>query len=130
VFLMSTVVGGPAEDRYVKDRERVLEAYDALLNRVKELETEKAVLKERLRGNETQQQELEKKLSAAVTLIRSPPEDQAEIDAECLSEMKELRSSISRLLTPRETPGDKGAVDIKELRSSLSRLLTPGDVTP
>ncbi len=127
---MSTVVGGPAEDRYVKDRERVLEAYDALLSRVKELEREKAVLEERLRSNETQQQELEKKLSAAVTLIRSPPEDQAEIDAECFSEMKELRSSISRLLTPRETLGDKGAVDIKELRSSLSRLLTPGDVTP
>jgi predicted nucleic acid-binding Zn-ribbon protein len=126
---MGTVVGEPGEDRYVKDRERVLQAYDALLNRVKELETEKAVLEERLRSSEDQQEELEKKLSAAVTLIKPRAESQKEIDAESLSEMRELRSSITRLLTPREPSGEKTVVDIKELRSSISRLLTPGDVT-
>jgi hypothetical protein len=123
---MSMVEGERKEAHYMKDRERLVEAADALVNRLKELETEKAVLGEKLKTSEGQQEELQRKLSAAVTLIRSPAKDQVQIDEESLSEMNELRSSIARLLTS-DTSGDRGVMDIKELRTSLSRFLTTGE---
>ncbi len=127
---MGTDAGERGEMKYMKDRERILEAADALLNNLKTLETEKIVLEEKLRSSEAQQEELNQKLAAAFTLIKSPKETQMKnIDEECISEIKELRSSISRLLASGETPGDRSVVDIKELRSSLSRLLTSGEMT-
>lgn len=118
--------GEGAGAKYTRDRERLLESYDAVLNRVKELEKEKAVLDEKLRASEAQQQELQKRLSAAVTLIRSPTEKQMEIDSESVQEIRELRSAIGRLITPRTpaTPADTSGVDIEELRSTITRLLS------
>ena len=129
---MGTDVDGHGETKYVKNRERILEAAEALLNSLKELETEKVVLEEKLRSSEVQQEELKQKLAAAFTLIKSPKETQMEnmkVDNECILEIRELRSAIQHLLSSGETPGDRGAVDIKELRSSLSRLLTSGEMT-
>ncbi len=129
---MSTVEGERGDMKYMKDRERLLEAAEALLGNLKELETEKAVLEEKLRSSEVQQEELKQKLAAAFTLIKTPKETQMEnlkVDDECISEIRELRSAIQQLLGSGETPGERGAVDIKELRSSLSRLLTSGDMT-
>ena len=129
---MSTVEGERGDMKYMKDRERLLEAAEALLGNLKELETEKIVLEEKLRSSEVQQEELKQKLAAAFTLIKTPKETQMEnlkVDDECISEIRELRSAIQHLLSSGETPGERGAVDIKELRSSLSRLLTSGDMT-
>ena len=129
---MSTVEGERGDMKYMKDRERLLEAAEALLGNLKELETEKVVLEEKLRSSEVQQEELKQKLAAAFTLIKTPKETQMEnlkVDDECISEIRELRSAIQHLLSSGETPGDRGAVDIKELRSSLSRLLTSGEMT-
>jgi len=129
---MSTVEGERGDMKYMKDRERLLEAAEALLGNLKELETEKAVLEEKLRSSEVQQEELKQKLAAAFTLIKTPKETQMEnlkVDDECISEIRELRSAIQQLLSSGETPGERGAVDIKELRSSLSRLLTSGEMT-
>ncbi len=129
---MENDTGGRGETKYAKDRERILEAAEALLNSLKELETEKVVLEEKLRNSEVQQEELKQKLAAAFTLIKTPKETQMEnlkADDESLSEIKELRSAIQHLLSSGETPGDRAAVDIKELRSSLSRLLTSGEMT-
>ncbi len=129
---MGTVEGERGDMKYMKDRERLLEAAEALLGNLKELETEKIVLEEKLRSSEVQQEELKQKLAAAFTLIKTPKETQMEnlkVDDECISEIRELRSAIQQLLSSGETPGERGAVDIKELRSSLSRLLTSGDMT-
>ena len=129
---MSTVEGERGDMKYMKDRERLLEAAEALLGNLKELETEKIVLEEKLRSSEVQQEELKQKLAAAFTLIKTPKETQMEnlkVDDECISEIRELRSAIQHLLSSGETPGERGAVDIKELRSSLSRLLTSGEMT-
>ena len=130
---MGTVEGERADMKYMKDRERLMEAAEALLSSLKGLETEKIVLEGKLESSEAQQEELKQKLAAALTLIKSPKETQMqkiEIDKECISEIKELRSSIGRLLASGETPGDRTAIDIKELRSSLDRLLTSGEMAP
>ncbi|MFH0848378.1 MAG: hypothetical protein V1857_02600 [archaeon] len=129
MLVTGTATGEHEEARYLKDRERLLETYDVLLNRIKELETVRAVLEERLRSSEAYQQELQQKLAAAVMLIKPPTESQVEIDSESVTELRALRSSIDHLLAPEPTTVDKTIVDVKELRSSITRLLSTGGAT-
>jgi uncharacterized protein (DUF3084 family) len=104
---MGVVADRREGDKILKDRQRLMEGYEEVLDRVKELETEKAVLEEKLRNSEAQRRELQDKLSAAVVLVKSSSGPyatggQAEIDSKSLQEMRELHSSIARLLTTSE----------------------------
>jgi predicted nuclease with TOPRIM domain len=105
---MSTIVLDRKEwEQLLQDTERLVKNYEKLLERVrtleaeknalenrlaalKGLETEKAVLEERLRSSQSQLLELQQKLSSF--------ERQLEIDSRGTATIKELRSSMSRLL--------------------------------
>jgi len=77
-------------EQFLKDCKRLTEAY-------KELESARVGLEEKVRTSETQQQGQQQKSSST--------EKQTEIDSKGVSEIKELRSYISRLLKDSEPSG-------------------------
>ena len=93
-------------EEFLKDSVRLREEYEKLVSKIKELESTKTALEEKLKASEAQQRELQLKLSSiATTVLREPPppEKQFEVDSKGLSEIKELRSQIGRVITQKET---------------------------
>ena len=93
-------------EEFLKDGVRLREEYEKLVSKIKELEATKVALEEKLRASEAQHRELQLKLSSiATTVLREPPpsEKQFEVDSKGLSEVKELRSQIGRVIKQKET---------------------------
>lgn len=85
---------------------KTMEEYEQLHKKVKDLEATKTALEEQLTESEAQKEELHQKLSSIVHVILrelSPLEERATVDPKSATEIKDLRSSISRLLRYSET---------------------------
>jgi len=96
--------GGLMEE-YEKLR-KTMEEYDQLHKKVKDLEAAKTALEEQLTESEARKEELHQKLSSIVNgILRelTPLEERATADSKSVTEIKDLRSSISRLLRYSET---------------------------
>ncbi len=73
-----------------KDATLVVKNYEKLLDKVKDLEGEKKKLEERLAASEAQQKELQRKLASM--------ENRADMDSAEMSTLKDLHSTVARLL--------------------------------
>jgi cell division septum initiation protein DivIVA len=105
-FMSSSITDRDKWEEFVKRSEGLMEEYEKLLKRVKELESAKTSLQERLVASEAQREELQQKLSLIVNVILrelAPLEEHTVTDAKWVGEIKELRTSIDRLLKHSET---------------------------
>jgi len=105
-LMSSTAMDRQNWEEFLKDGVRLREEYEKLVSKIKELEATKVALEEKLRASEAQHRELQLKLSSiATTVLREPPpsEKQFEVDSKGLSEVKELRSQIGRVIKQKET---------------------------
>jgi predicted nuclease with TOPRIM domain len=82
-------------DLFLKDTEELVAKYERLLGGVREMEAQNRLLEERLAINQSQQQKLQKRLTALEKQIR--------IDSRGTTTIKELRSTVSQLLKDLET---------------------------
>lgn len=104
--MSSSITDRDKWEEFVKRSEGLMEEYEKLLKRAKELESAKGALQERLQASEAQREELQQKLSLIVNVILrelSPLEDHTAADTKWTGEIKELRTSINRLLRHSET---------------------------
>jgi len=99
--MSNTVTEREKWEEFVKRSEGLMEEYEKLRRKVKELEAGKAALQEKLDASEAQREELQQKLSSIVHVILrelSPLEEKTAVDSKWIAEVRDLRTSISRLL--------------------------------
>jgi len=93
---LSTIVVERKEwEQLIQDTDRLVSNYEKLLSKIRDLETDKRRLEEKLSASQTQQQELQQKLSSI--------EEQMDIAVKETAIMKDLHSTVSRLLKDSES---------------------------
>ncbi|MFH0848374.1 MAG: hypothetical protein V1857_02580 [archaeon] len=85
-------------EQLTQDVDQLIRNYEKLLNKMRGLEEEKRLLENRLAASESERHELRQRLA--------PGETTTETNSQEMLTLKELRSTVSRLLKDSETAGN------------------------